>query len=86
MGRGYAYRVSRVASIVLTVLMATRFESMREWASMFPEKGFTCIETDLTMPESPASDSEALMHHFEDRERPLHLITSLLHNQTIIYM
>lgn len=44
---------------------------------MFPEKGFTCIETDLTMPESPASDSGALMHHFEDRERPLHLISTL---------
>jgi len=42
---------------------------MTEWASMFPEKGFTCIQTDLTMPESPAEDSEALMHHFETQLR-----------------
>ncbi|KZP12019.1 hypothetical protein FIBSPDRAFT_670129, partial [Athelia psychrophila] len=42
---------------------------MTEWASMFPEKGFTCIQTDLTMPESPPADSAALMHHFETQLR-----------------
>lgn len=41
---------------------------MNVFASMFPEKGFTCIQTDLTMPSSPAVDSEALMHHFESRK------------------
>lgn len=42
---------------------------MTAFASMFPEKGFTCIETDLTMPDNAVTDSAALMHHFESRSR-----------------
>jgi hypothetical protein len=38
-----------------------------DFASMFPEKGFTCMESDLSMPEGIVTDSEALMHHFESR-------------------
>ena len=38
-----------------------------DFASMFPEKGFTCMQSDLSMPESIVADSEALMHHFESR-------------------
>lgn len=43
---------------------------------MFPEKGFTCIETDLTMPEETVTDSDALMQHFESRKLPPLLLVS----------
>lgn len=69
MGSGHAYWVGSLVLALLLVLTAGWRGSMTEWASMFPEKGFTCIQTDLTMPESPPADSAALMHHFETRER-----------------
>ncbi|KII94331.1 hypothetical protein PLICRDRAFT_100150 [Plicaturopsis crispa FD-325 SS-3] len=49
-------------------------EGMTALASMFAEKGFTCIETDFALPSSPSSPSstssalnaDALMQHFDD--------------------
>lgn len=32
---------------------------------MFAEKGFTCLETDLSSPKLQVLSSEALMSHFE---------------------
>lgn len=40
-------------------------KSMRKFASMFAEKGFTCLELDLAPPAKPAKSSQALMEHFE---------------------
>ncbi|PCH34994.1 hypothetical protein WOLCODRAFT_133680 [Wolfiporia cocos MD-104 SS10] len=40
-------------------------QGMRTLASMFAERGFTCLEVDLAPPES-ISTSESLMQHFED--------------------
>ncbi|TFK52772.1 hypothetical protein OE88DRAFT_1711671 [Heliocybe sulcata] len=43
-------------------------KGMTSFASMFAEKGYTCLEIDLAKPES-ATTSEALMHHFEQELR-----------------
>lgn len=38
---------------------------MTYFSSMLAEKGFTCLQTDLTLPDDPVSDSTALIRHFE---------------------
>ncbi|OSX61293.1 hypothetical protein POSPLADRAFT_1182441 [Postia placenta MAD-698-R-SB12] len=38
---------------------------MRKFASMFAEKGFTCLELDLAPPAKPPKSSQALMEHYE---------------------
>jgi len=40
---------------------------MTTFASIFAEKGFTCIECDLSMPDNSVANSETLMHHFESQ-------------------
>ncbi|KAF8314910.1 hypothetical protein DL93DRAFT_2057600 [Clavulina sp. PMI_390] len=39
--------------------------SMRSYAAMFSERGYTTMEIDLGLPEPQVKSSEELMHHFE---------------------
>jgi len=42
---------------------------MSGYATMFAEKGFTTLESDIDIPAHCVSDSQALMGHFESRLR-----------------
>jgi hypothetical protein len=39
---------------------------MESFASMYAEKGYTCLELDIALPEPIPTTSQALMKHFED--------------------
>jgi hypothetical protein len=51
---------------------------MTAFASMFPEKGFTCLECDLSMPDNSVANSETLMHHFESRRWSIYIYFACL--------
>jgi hypothetical protein len=39
---------------------------MESFASMYAERGYTCLELDIAPPEPAPTTSQALMKHFED--------------------
>lgn len=51
---------------------------MTAFASWFPEKGFTCIESDLSMQKDSFQNSDDLMRHFESRMLFLYLLVAQL--------
>jgi hypothetical protein len=57
--RGYV-----LMSLITRITLISR--RMESFASMYAERGYTCLELDIAPPEPAPATSQALMKHFED--------------------